>query len=386
MPDPRDAVPMGGFVDRAFEGVREVFRANFINRGDVGASLCFYHQGRAVVDLWGGYRDRTATTPSPYGPDSLQVVFSTSKGALAICAHLLAQRGDLDLDAPIARYWPEFAAEGKHSIPVRWILSHRTGLVGIDAPLSWEEFLAGDPVVERLARQRPAWEPGTAHGYHPLTFGYLLGEVFRRLTGRTIGEFLREQVAAPLGLDAWIGLPRSKEGRVVPLLDFPPDHPDEYFTVLQTPGTLAARAFTNPPVSIRLFNTPAAHRAEIPAANLITNARSLARLYASCIGKVDGIRLLSEATVESARKPQSVGMDLVLPQVTAIGSGFFLPTPWLPMAGTGSFGHDGLGGSMAFAHPELGLAFAYVMNQCQSYMEGDPRTMSLIQAVLDSLA
>jgi CubicO group peptidase (beta-lactamase class C family) len=181
-------------------------------------------------------------------------------------------------------------------------------------------------------------------------------------------------------------LPAEEEWRVAPLIDFPPESPDEFFTSEQEPGTLPARAFTNPTISIPLFNEPATHRAEIPAANAIVNAASLARLYAACIGRVDGVRLLEQETIEAARVVQAEGPDLVLPQHTAYGLGFLLPMPWLRMAGPGSFGHDGLGGSLGFAAPELGLAFGYVMNQCLSYINGDPRSERLIAATLRCLA
>ena len=368
-----------GEVAPGYEGVRQAFEHNLAAEGEVGATVCVYRHGEKVVDLWGGVADSGG---GPYGHDTSQIVFSTSKGLVAICAHLLAQRGLLDLDAPVARYWPEFAAAGKESIPVSWVLSHRSGLVGIDRPVTWEDVLAGTPVLESLAAQAPAWEPGTAHGYHPLTIGFIVAEVVRRITGLSLGQFFAAEVASPLGLDAWIGLPPAEEHRVAPLIDFPPERPDEFFTAEQEPGTLPARAFTNPQISIPLFNEPATHRAEIPAANAIVNASSLARLYASCIGVLDGVRLLDQSTVDAARTMQAVGPDLVLPQYTSYGLGFLLPTPWLRMAGPGSFGHDGLGGSLGFASPELGLAFGYVMNQCLSYIDGDPRSERLVAATL----
>jgi len=310
------------------------------------------------------------------------VIFSGTKSLTGLCVLMLVDRGLIDHRAPIAAYWPEFAAAGKESIPVSWVLSHRSGLVGIDRPVTWEDGLAGTPVLESLAAQAPAWEPGTAHGYHPLTIGFIVAEVVRRITGLSLGQFFAAEVASPLGLDAWIGLPPAEEHRVAPLIDFPPERPDEFFTAEQEPGTLPARAFTNPQISIPLFNEPATHRAEIPAANAIVNASSLARLYASCIGVLDGVRLLDQSTVDAARTMQAVGPDLVLPQYTSYGLGFLLPTPWLRMAGPGSFGHDGLGGSLGFASPELGLAFGYVMNQCLSYIDGDPRSERLVAATL----
>jgi CubicO group peptidase (beta-lactamase class C family) len=366
-----------------FEGVCDAFAENLASAGEVGASVCIYHRGAKVVDLWGGFADPAAGRP--YGKEDCQVVFSTSKGLLAVCAHLLAQRGAIDLDAPVARYWPEFAAAGKESLPLRWVISHRAGLVGIERPVSWDDVLAGTPVLESLAAQAPLWEPGTAHGYHPLSAGFIFGEVVRRVTGSTVGRFFADEVAEPLGLQAWIGLPAEREGLVAPLFDFPPERPDEFFTGAKDEGTIASKAFTNPTIEIDRFNEAATRQAEVPAANAIVDARSLARLYAACIGPIDGVRLLEEETMEDARAVQAEGQDMVLPQYTSYGSGFMLPMPWLRMAGPGSFGHDGLGGSLGFASPERELAFGYVMNQCLSYIDGDPRSERLVDATLECL-
>jgi CubicO group peptidase (beta-lactamase class C family) len=371
-----------GNVAAGWEPVADAFRDNFETRGEVGASLCVHLDGEPVVDVWAGIAD--PSTGEPYGEHTCQVVCSTTKAVLAICAGMLVQEGLLDIDKPVSHYWPEFAAAGKSEITTRWVLSHKAGLVGIDEPMATEEFFAWDPVVERLARQEPVWHPGQHHGYHPLTIGFLVGELVRRITGVSIGSFVEREIAEPLGLDLWIGLPADRRDLLAPLLDFPADRPDLFFTSPQAPGTLAERAFTNPTLSLSLLNDPRFHAAEIPAANGVTNARSVSRLFAACIGEVDGTQLLDANTMNAARVPQAVGPDRVLPQDTAYGLGFFLPMPWLPMAGAGSFGHDGLGGSLGFAHPELGLSFGYVMNQCLSYIEGDPRTLSMVDAVLAS--
>ena len=188
-----------GDVAPGFERVRDVFGGNFENNGDVGAAVCVYRHGRKVVDLWGGLAD--AGTARPWTRDTLQLVYSATKAATATCAHLLAQRGELDLDRPAAWYWPEFAAQGKADIPVRWLLSHRAGLPVIDNPMPLADLLAWDPMAAALAAQRPAWEPGTAHGYHGRTFGWLVGEVIRRVSGRSVGTFFAEEIAGPAGLD-----------------------------------------------------------------------------------------------------------------------------------------------------------------------------------------
>lgn len=198
-------IEISGEVASGYEPVRDAFRANFDKHGDVGAAFSLYVRGEKVVDLWGGVAD--ATTGRPWAEDTLQLVYSTTKGATAICAHVLAQSGALDLDAPVAEYWPEFAAEGKGTIPVRWLLSHRSGLPTVDAHLTPADVIEWQPIVAALAAQKPYWEPGTAHGYHALTYGWLVGEVVRRVDGRSLGRFFADEVAAPLGLDFFIGLP-----------------------------------------------------------------------------------------------------------------------------------------------------------------------------------
>ncbi len=370
-----------GTVASGFEPVQEAFAANFEREGEVGASCCVYLQGKRVVDLWGG-----VTSPGgsdPYTGDTLQVVASTTKGVVAIAAHILAQEGKLDFDAPVTEYWPEFGAEGKSHIPVRWLLSHRAGLSAVDRPLTMEEVYAWEPVVHALEAQRPLWEPGTAHGYHVGTYGWLAGEVIRRISGQSIGHFVAERIAGPLGLDFWIGLPSDREARVAPLIPSPPPTgpPDIFTARLLDPTSLLHRAFVNPMILPGTFNERAFHAAEIPAANGIGSARALARLYAACIGEIDGVRLLEPGVVEKATKVQSSGEDLVLGYETTYATGFQLPFPFRPMAGEGSFGHYGMGGSVAFAHPRAGFSFAYVMNQMLPSGGVDPRPSALVEAL-----
>ncbi|MBK9178876.1 MAG: beta-lactamase family protein [Acidimicrobiales bacterium] len=379
-----------GWVESGFGPVREAFETNFTRHGEIGAAVCMHVHGRVVVDLWGGVAD--PATGRPYTADTLQLVFSTTKGAVAICAHLLAQRGQLDLDAPVARYWPEFASAGKAAIPVRWLLTHQAGLAAVGETLELAEFLAWEPVVEKLAAQEPLWEPGSDHGYHAVTYGFLVGEVIRRVSGRSVGRFFADEVAAPLGLEFWIGLPEAEQTRVAPLLDFPAvtddaaGEPDPLLEALLDPTSLAHRAFLNPPLAIAALNHPRIRAAELPALNGVCTARSLSRLYAACIGAVDGVRLLSAETVDGARATQVLGPDRVNPVVDMHhATGFSLPTAENPMAGPGSFGHAGLGGSLGFAHPELGLAVGYLMNQCQSHAVTDPRRQGLVEAAVRCL-
>ena len=210
----------------------EVFVANFDEGREVGAAFAAYHRGRKVVDLWGGVAD--PATGRPWSEDTIVLVFSSTKGATALCANLLAERGQLDVDAPVADYWPEFAQAGKGQIPVRYLLSHEAGLAWIDGDMSLEEALSWDPVVAALARQKPHWEPGTQHGYHATTYGWLVGEVIRRVCGRSVGTFFREEVAGPLGLDFWIGLPESEEPRVAPLIAFELPGGADFLSAIET--------------------------------------------------------------------------------------------------------------------------------------------------------
>lgn len=368
-----------GSVEAGFEPVREEFAANFERFGEVGAACCVYVGGRAVVDIWGG----------TYKPETLQMVMSSTKGVVALAAHILAQEGRLDFDAPVVEYWPEFGAEGKHAMPVRWLFSHRAGLPAIDRPLTLDDVLAWYPVIDALAAQRPLWEPGTGHGYHVGTYGWLAGEIIRRVAGVSVGRYVRDNIAAPLGLDLWIGLPQEQQSRVTPIIPAPPPPPgtpvDIFTARLLDPTTLMHRAFVNPPLIGNIFNEPRFLKAEVPAANGVTNARSLARMYAACIGAVDGVRLLSEETLRRATEEQSAGEDMVLGYETRYATGFQLSFPFRPMAGDGSFGHYGMGGSVGFADPARGIAFGYVMNQMLPSGGVDPRTKSLVDALLRSL-
>lgn len=373
-----------GTVADGFEGVRDAFARNFEVEGEVGASVAAYHHGELVVDLWGGTADVEGRRP--YDPDGLQLVFSSTKGVVAAAAHLLVQRGLLDLDEPVATYWPEFAQAGKGAVPVRWLLGHRAGLVGIDTPLTVDELCAWDPLIDALAAQAPLWEPGTAHGYHALTFGHLVGELIRRVSGQSVGDFVRTEVAGPLGVEFHIGVDEADLDRVVPLIPFDLGaagaEPDPLIMAMLTPDTPTHKAFFIAPVLIDSFNQPQLLRAQIPAANGCTNARALARIYASLVSEVDGIRLLAPDTVATAVEIQSSGPDLVLVgQDTNVANGWFLPDDRAPQLGPGSFGHSGLGGSQGCALPERELAFAYTMNKCRAEVRGDPRTLALVRAL-----
>jgi CubicO group peptidase (beta-lactamase class C family) len=385
-----------GEVEAGFEPVREAFEANFSERGDIGAAVCVYLHGRSVVDLWGGVADRD--TGRPWTRDTLQLVYSATKGVTATAAHLLVQRGELDLDAPVATYWPEFAANGKADIPVRWLMSHQAGLFALDQPVPLDEALTWHPMVAALAAQRPLWEPGTAHGYHGRTWGWLVGEVIRRVSGRTPGRYVADEIAGPLGLDFFIGLPASERHRVsrmvydqsevdvttVPIESIPEEF-RELVAAMGDPNSFYNKAFSvTDPAEID-FNSPELQAAELPASNGIGTAHGLARMYAALIGEVDGVRLFTPDTLESATKEQAGGKDQVLLLPSRFSTGYMLPTQDLPMTGPNAFGHMGRGGSLAFADPEHGISFGYAMNNIIDGGE-DLRATSLVDAVRRSMA
>lgn len=384
------SVDIYGDVEPRFGRVREVFAENFARCGEVGAACCVYHRGRPVVDIWAGTAD--PVRGRPWGRDTTALVFSATKGLTAACVLRLVEAGLLDLNAPVASYWPEFAAEGKAAIPLRWVLSHRAGVPVVDAPLALDEVLAWDPVIAAIAAQRPVWDPGTQHGYHFRTYGWILGEVVRRVTGRTLGRFFADEFARPLGAEFWIGLPEREESRVAALVPAPPiENPDAraLFARMTGPATLLGRAMTGPSNLFHydeMWNRRALHAAEMPSSNGIGTARALARLYAGLIGEVDGTRLLAPETITNARVVQSEGPDAVLLLPTRFGTGFMLPPALSLTAPSTAFGHPGAGGSLGLADPEAELAFAYVMNQMQLGVTGDPRSARLVEAAYASLA
>jgi CubicO group peptidase (beta-lactamase class C family) len=388
------ATNVDGLVEPGFESVRDAFVRNFAEHDEVGAGFCLHVEGRKVVDIFGGTTD--ATGGHPYDEDTLQLVFSTTKGATASCVNLLLQRGLIDVDEPVATYWPEFAQSGKESIPVRWLVSHKAGLATVDKRLAIEEVLAWEPIIEALEVQEPLWQPGTAHGYHAVTFGWLLGELIRKVDGRGLGQFFAEEIAAPLGLEFWIGLPESEEHRVAPVIgslvpdgsEIPPEL-KEMFEQFVGPDSLLTRALTlNGAFDIPSWNSRAVHAAEIGAANGITNARSLSRMYAGLSGQLSDAQaapLLTPAQIDAARQRQTEGNDQVLFVETSFGLGYMVSSAFSPFGGSGSFGHPGAGGSVGFADPDNHIAVGYVMNRMMQNLSGDPRTRGLIKASYDAV-
>ncbi|MFF8278360.1 serine hydrolase domain-containing protein [Streptomyces lateritius] len=387
---PESGPHIEGDHDARFDAVREAFEANFRVRDELGAAVTVQVHGRTVVDLWGGWADAARTRR--WERDTVVNVWSTTKGVTALCAHLLADRGLLDLDAPVASYWPEFAAAGKEGLPVRHLLSHRAGLAGLREPLTLAEFYDWEVTTARLAATEPWWEPGSRSGYHAMTYGFLVGEVIRRITGRRPGDFLREEITGPLAIDFTIGLPEKEADRAAELVRPSPAAAGERIPSFAQLAPVVQAALANPPVGAPQANSPEWRAAEIPAANGHGTARAVAALYGVFAGRglAGRRRVLSEQAVERAREGQGACRDLVL------GAGFAHETEcalglWLsgPNASYGpdprAFGHDGFGGSCGLADPESGVSLGYVMNRMGGRIADDPRKMALIEAVYASL-
>jgi CubicO group peptidase (beta-lactamase class C family) len=380
-----------GQCEPRFTAVHQAFAENFEKRGDVGAAVCVYVEGKPVADLWGGYANAARTRPWDY--NTIASVASTTKGMVAICAHMLVERGLLDFDAPVARYWPEFAQAGKATIPVRWLLSHRAGLPAIRRDMPPQSLYDWHAFTRALTETAPWWEPGTRHGYHALTFGYLVGEVIRRISGKSVGQFFRAEVAGPLKADFFIGVPEAEDARAAEILPDPPPRPGDttmWEVLLRDSTSMAGRAFLNPPRTPEVVNTRAWRAAEIPAGNGHTTARALARIYGAlaCGGTLDGVRLLQPETIAAAIVEQSAGLDAILSFPTRFGLGFMLTLPERPFGpNPRAFGHPGRGGSIGFADLDGGIGFGYVVNQYQTGTLRNPdlRWPTLVEAVYASL-
>lgn len=385
------AVNVEGEFDPKFKRVRDAFAANFEKGVELGASAAVMVDGKMVVDIWAGHADKERTRP--WTRDAIANVYSTTKGLTAICAHRLMDKGLLEVDAPVARYWPEFAEGEKAKLPVRHLLGHRAGLPAIRKPLEPSAIYDWKTMCSALAEQEPWWEPGTKHGYHALTFGWLVGEVIRRITGKTPGAYIRDELATPLGLDMHIGLDSRHFDRVASLIPAPPPGPDEpniFAEAMQHPESVTAKAFMNPPVLTlpNLVNSPEWRKAEIPAANGHTNARSLARLYGALArgGELDGHRVMSRDQISRCHVEQSRGRDEVLTISTRFSLGFMMSQPEAALGpNPNAFGHPGAGGSLGFADPDAKVGLGYVMNKMQSGILIDSRVTALIDATYASL-
>jgi CubicO group peptidase (beta-lactamase class C family) len=376
-----------GTCDPRFAAVRDAFAANFEAGREVGASFAATVDGKPVVDLWAGHAD--AARLRPWERDTVVNVFSTTKAMAALCAHLLVERGLLDVDAPVARYWPEFAQAGKGCMPVRYLLSHTAGLAALRPSLPSEALYDWSRMTGALAAETPWWEPGSASGYHALTYGYLVGEVVRRIAGRTLGALFRQDVARPLGADFHIGLAAVEDARVAEMI---PPTAEELAAAgpgaTEDPESMLGKVMGNPRVVPELANTRAWRAAEIPAANGHGNARSVARVMAAlaCGGTLDGVRLLGDATLARAVAEQCSGQDLVLRFPIRWGLGFMLAGPELPVGpNLRTFGHGGWGGSLGFADLDARVSWAYVMNKMSPGTTGDGRAAGPLAALYGSL-
>lgn len=343
----------GGCVP-AFAPVRAAFARCFMDQGETGAAACVYLDGSAVVDLWGGVAD--PDTDRPWTDDTLVNVFSVSKPFAAVCLLHLVEQGCVDLDAPVARYWPEFGQAGKDRIPVRWLLTHQAGLLGIHAPLPGEALFDWERITAALAEEVPWWEPGTGHGEQALFFGHLVGEVVRRVSGRSLGAFLRDDVVGPWGLDFHIGLLPSEAPRCATLAGADAAWRTK---LVGEPESLYALAMENPPGVLdgKVLNSAAWRRAEIPAVNGHGSAHAIARFYAGIAadGELEGVRLLSAALVEAATSAQSSGDDILLGRPVDWGLGFQIDSD--------GFGMGGIGGSLGWGNRAHRFGFGYVTNQ-----------------------
>ena len=373
-----------GTCDSRFARVREEFARNFAERAERGGAVSIWHDGRVVVDLWGGWSDAART--APWTRDTIVNFYSVSKALCAVACMRLVDQGRLDLDAPVARYWPGFAQAGKEAVTVRQLLSHQAGLPAIRKPLPDGAALDWNVIVEALAEQAPWWTPGSAHGYHVNSFGFLAGELVRRIDGRTIGTLLREDVAGPLGADIHIGLPPSEHHRVS---DFQwPGNPPKP-ELANDFELMHWNTYWNPPgfSGSHWVNHPRWRAAEVPSTNGHGNARGIARVYAALAngGEIDGVRLLSRDAIAAATTEQVNGHDLINNRPSRFGIGFQLTQPERPLGpNPGSFGHFGAGGSLGYCDPQSRVAFGYVTNDMGPRWQ-NPRNRALLDALYASI-
>jgi len=377
-------VEIQGFCDEQFASVKEAFEKNFKEGLEVGASFAATLNGKFIVDIWAGNADAAQTLP--WEEKTIVNVYSTTKVMTAICALMLVDRGLLDLDSPVAKYWPEFVQNGKERILVRYLFSHSSGLAGWEEKIRSEDLYDWDKVVNLLAAQKPWWEPGTKSGYHSSTFGYLLGELVRRITGKSLGTFFKEEVAEPLKADFHIGLPEEYDSRVGELIPPPPMDMSQIGDV--DPDSIALKTFMNPIINPEDTTTRAWRAAELPADNGHGNARSIALITAAiaCGGELEGIRLLSIDTIEKALEEQSYGTDLVLMVPIRFGLGLGLQNKERPIGPNQRILYwGGWGGSVSIMDLDAKLSIAYVMNKMVTTTTGDPRSTRLIEALYNSI-
>ena len=372
-----------GSVDPRFVAMRDVLQANVDSGADLGASVAVVLHGEPVVDLWGGFADHEATTP--WERDTITNVWSSTKTMMALSALVLVDRGELDVHQKVAHYWPEFAANGKQGIEVRHLLSHTSGVSGWDQPVTTEDIYDWETSTAKLAAQAPWWEPGTVSGYHALNQGHLVGEVIRRITGLKLGQFFAEEIAGPLGADFHIGLDPSEFHRVSPVVPPPPLPID--LTTLDMNSPLV-KTFTGPAPGAEASWTSEWRQADIGAANGHGNARSVARVQSIITngGEIDGVRLLSPATIELIFEEQSNGVDIVLGVPERFGMGFGLPCDGMPFALDAKICFwGGWGGSMVVNDVGHGMTVTYMMNRMEGGLVGDTRGFDLVAAAFAAI-
>ena len=377
---------VNGYCDDRFIEARKIFEKSLEDGFELGGAICLEVKGEKVLDLWGGHKDQDRT--EAWEENTIVNVFSTTKGIAAICLLQLIEKGLIDIEKPVSNYWPEFSQNGKEDIPVKYLFCHKSGLCGVKEPLEAGAFSDWDLICNQLAKQEPLWEPGSAHGYHAITYGHLVGELLKRVDGRTIGTYFKEEIAEPLDLDFWIGLPDSEFDRVSDIYPSKPSSFQFLFPLLAKlpkfllPGPTkflvdfgdtskpVGAAFNNPPIVSNNgmeANTKKWRNAEIPAANGHGTARSIAKLYGVLAngGSLDDLYILSPDTIEMGRTTQADGKDLVLGGMhTRFGLGFMLGTENISMGpNPDAFGHGGAGGSLGFADPDNNISLGFVMNQ-----------------------
>jgi CubicO group peptidase (beta-lactamase class C family) len=373
---------MSGSYDSRFSRVAEAFADNFASGEEIGAAFALTVDGRVVADLWGGWKD--AGRSDAWKPETLMCTMSVAKAFAVTCLHMLVERGLVDLDEPVSSYWPEFQAGGKEALPVRYLVDHRAGLPVVERSIDQVTIYDGQAMAAALASQTPLWEPGSRAGYHVLTLGYLVGELVRRVTGGTLGTFLRREVSGPLGLDFFVGLRADEVARCA---DYVPTLKGTLFDreIVQA-ETLSARAWAQMPEG-EDFNSPAWRAAEIPGANGHGTARSIARFYAALVcNELEGVRLLSRSTFDQAIAEQWAETEIVLGRPYRMSLGYLLNNDFIQMGpNPRTFGHHGVGGSIGFGDPDARLGFAYATNKMHARLDNGPRAARLIEAVYASL-
>lgn len=396
-------IEIQGETATGFETVKEAFQQNFARRRELGAAVAVYYHGEKVVDLWAGRANKE--TDQPWEEDTIAPVFSVTKGLAALCMLILQSRGGFDYDAPIAEYWPEFAKNGKSAITVRELMNHRSGLAGIRSPITLDDLDAWDPIVEMMENETPVWEPGSQQGYHAVSYGLYLRELFERIANKSIGTFLKDEVCEPLGADVYLGLPESEQGRVARMYGPKFLGRIKQLPGLVTGGTTEGRvgrallqrnsttriAFAEPaPLGFKSgnnFNTRRIHAMELPWCGAIASARGIAGIYSVLAqgGSANGLCLAPKASLAAVHERQSWSdRDAVIHKSLGWSQGFLKEEEHLFSPNPESFGHAGMGGALGWADPVSQVGFGYVPNQMSGHIRS-PRAIALCHAVYEAI-